>query len=140
MKRALQVRESEATERQALRRQVKRFYTQFNKANWRECHLLIDPQLIRKNRVDLGAYSERMQAFKDAYGSIKPWFTRLSLHLQAAPKQADRRPFAYVYVVWQDEAHGFHIFRERWVKDDGQWFTRVVGLVPNQQASTSAQD
>ena len=57
-----------------------------------------------------------------------------SLHGDARTVGSDRRPFAYVYVVWQDEAHGFHMFRERWVKDRGWWFTRVVGLVPNSPA------
>lgn len=45
-------------------------------------------------------------------------------------QQARPRPFAYVYVVWKDAAKEFHLFRDRWVKDGGQWFTRVVGLVP----------
>ena len=58
-----------------------------------------------------------MQVFKDAYGSVKPWWTRLSLHLDTSPKQTDKRPFAYVYVIWQDDTHGFHMFRERWIKD-----------------------
>jgi hypothetical protein len=76
-----------------------------------------------------------MQAFKDAYGSIRLCWTRLSLHLEGAPKQRDARPFAYAYVLWQDEAHAFHMFRERWVKHEGKWFTRVVGLVPNKSES-----
>jgi hypothetical protein len=78
-----------------------------------------------------------MQAFKQAYGSIKPWKTQLSLHLNGAPKQRDDRPFAYVYMIWQDEAYAFHMFRERWIQDHGKWYTRVVGLVPNQQETDS---
>jgi len=71
------------------------------------------------------------------YGSVHPWETRLSLHLDAGPTQQDKRPFAYVYVVWQDDCHGFHMFRERWIKEKGEWFTRVVGLVPNRDRGES---
>jgi hypothetical protein len=74
-----------------------------------------------------------MRAFKNVYGSVNLWLTRLSLHLEAASGQRDKRPFAYVYVIWQDAAHGFHMFRERWINDNGRWFTRVVGLVANKQ-------
>jgi hypothetical protein len=81
-----------------------------------------------------------MQAFKNVYGSVNLWLTRVSLHLDGAPKQSDKRPFAYVYVIWQDDVHNFHMFRERWIKDHGRWFTRVVGLVPNRQARDSGQD
>ncbi len=42
---------------------------------------------------------------------------------------ADPRPFAYVYIYWQDHRHAFRLFRERWVHDGGKWYTRVVGLV-----------
>jgi len=90
--------------------------------------------------VELATYAERMRVFKEAYGSVKPWWTRLSLHLDAATKQRDKRPFAYVYLVWQDDAHGFHMFRERWIKDNGRWFTRVVGLVPNRQELGATRD
>jgi hypothetical protein len=110
---------------------LKRFYRRFNQEAWGDCYALLDPQLTQQDRVQYAAYAGLMQAFKDAYGSVKPKWTRLSLHLKAALTQRDRRPFAYVYVLWQDEAYAFHIFRERWIKDHGQWYTRVVGLVPN---------
>jgi len=127
----------EVAERAALRRRVKQFYRRFNQADWDACYALIDPQFTRHGKVKLDTYSELMQTFKDAYGSVKPWSTRLHLHLDPTAKQSDKRPFAYVYIVWQDEAHGFHMFRERWVKDRGQWCTRVVGLVPNRPASAT---
>lgn len=130
----------DATEREALRRRVKQFYRRFNKADWDGCFALIDPQLTRAGRVKLDKYSERMQAFKDVYGKINLWLTRVSLHLEPAPKRGDSRPFAYVYVFWKDDAHGVHMFRERWIQDHGQWFTRVVGLVPNQQEIDSRGD
>ena len=139
MKRTVHSTPRETSERQSLRRRVNQFYRRFNNGDWENCYALIDPELTRQGKVRLETYSELMQAFKDVYGSVKRWSTRLSLHLDVAPKQRDKRSFAYVYVIWQDESHGFHMFRERWIRSRGQWFTRVVGLVPNRQETDSRQ-
>jgi hypothetical protein len=119
---------------------VKQFYSRFNEADWEGGYALIDTQLTNQGKVKLATYAELMQAFKDEYGNANPWLTRLRLHLDPTPKQHGTRSFAYVYVIWQDDTHGFHMFRERWVKDDGQWFTRVVGLVPNSPETASRRD
>jgi hypothetical protein len=140
MKSTVPTANREATERAALRRRVQQFYRRFNQADWDACHALIDPRLTEHRKVKREAYTELMQAFKDAYGRVNPWSTRLHLHLDPSPKQSDPRPFAYVYIIWQDDAHGFHMFRERWVKDRGQWFTRVAGLVPNRSVAESNGD
>jgi hypothetical protein len=47
----------------------------------------------------------------------------------------DARPFAFVYIVWQDSDNEFHMFRERLVQDAGRWYTRVVGLVGKRAAA-----
>jgi hypothetical protein len=140
VKRTVTRSERAVTERRALRRRLKRFYRAFSKADWAACYSLIDPRLTEQGRVNLASYSELMQAFKDVYGNVQLWCTRVSLHMDGAPKQKDARPFAYVYVIWQDDAHGFHMFRERWVRADGKWFTRVVGLVPNKQKVGAGED
>ncbi len=101
---------------------------------------MIDPKLTQAGKLNRATYSELMQAFKDAYGSVKRRWTHISLHLRATPKQRDRRPFAYVYVFWQDNSHEFHMFRERWIKEDGKWFTRVLGLVPNRRIQTPVEN
>ncbi len=137
IKRSARLPQREAVERAALRRRVKQFYLRFNEEAWEDCYALIDPQLTQQRKVELVTYSERMRAFKNLYRSVKLWFTRISLHLEATSHQRDKRPFAFVYVIWQDDAHGYHMFQERWVKDDGRWFTRVVGLVPNRQETGS---
>ena len=124
MKQHLQTSPRDAAARRALRQRVKQFYSRFNEGAWQDCYALIDPELTGQDKVSLDTYSKLMQAFKDAYGSVKPWRTQFSFHLDAAPKQQDKRPFAYVYLVWQDEAYGFHMFRDRWIHDRGQWFTR----------------
>src|SRR3990172_7962755 len=123
-KRTARTKKRDTTERQALRRRVQQFYRRFNKGAWEDCYALIDPELTKQGKVKFGVYSDLMLAFKEVYGSVKPRWTDLSLHLDATPKQRDKRSFAYVYVLWQDEAHGFHMFRERWIQDDGKWFTR----------------
>jgi hypothetical protein len=123
----------DASERQALRGRVKRLHEWLNRGDWEKCFSLVDPELRKGSRIELPAYTGSLRAFKEVYGAINPWYIRISLHLDASSSKRDPRPFAYVYVVWQDEAHGFHMFRERWVKQSGRWFTRVVGLVPNRQ-------
>jgi hypothetical protein len=115
-------------------------YAWFNRALWEKCFSLLDPKLVQQANVQLSSYADRMVAFQQAYGSIQPWHTRISLHLEASSTRRDPRPFAYVYVVWQDDRHEFHMFRERWVKDGGRWFTRVVGLVPDRQEAVQTQD
>ena len=137
MKRSVPSTERTVSERKALGRRVKLFYRRFNVEAWEACYRLIDPKLTQNGKVELAVYSERMRAFKTVYGSVKPWLTRLSLHLDASPHQRDTRPFAYVYLIWQDEAHEFHMFRDRWVKENAHWYTRVVGLVANRQTTHS---
>jgi hypothetical protein len=138
MSQATKESRSAAAEQNSLRRRVKRMYDSINRENWGNCFALIDPKLREQAKVRLPEYSERMRAFKAAYREIKPWHVRLSLHLDATGNKHDPRPFAYVYVVWQDASHGFHMFRERWVRDSDGWFSRVVGLVPNPTESSLA--
>jgi hypothetical protein len=133
MSRATRSAPKEAAERAALRRRVNRLYECFNQGAWDKCFSLIDPEIREAGKVELPIYQEQLEAFRAAYGKIRPWYVRISLHLGAAAGKRPQRPFAYVYVVWQDEAHGFHMFKERWVKDSGRWFTRVAGLVLNWQ-------
>jgi hypothetical protein len=114
-------------------------YDWFNQGLWEQCFSLIDPRLRDESKVQLRVYKEGLQAFEQVYGKVDPWYIRISLHLDASSNRHDNRPFAYVYVVWQDAERGFHMFRERWVKDSGRWFTRVVGLVPNRQDSAPSQ-
>src|SRR5438309_11637963 len=123
MIKATSSRPHEAPERGALRRRVKQMYDLFNLGSGEECFALIDPRLREASKVDLPAYMEGLQACREAHGIISPWYIRISLHLNPAASQRDPRPFAYVYVVWQDSARGFHMFRERWVKEAGHWYT-----------------
>jgi hypothetical protein len=133
-------RAADAPERRALRRRVENFYRRFNRGAWEECYALVDPRLRDADRVALSSYAESLRAFGEAYGSVRPWYVRISLHLDARSNKRDARPFAYVYVVWQDAANEFHMFRERWVKDGDEWFTRVAGLVVNRRDPVQSRD
>jgi hypothetical protein len=123
----------EATsERQALWRRVKRMYDSFNRQDWQRCFSLLDPKLTEPSRVRFDDYAAQMRAFHKAFPRIDCKI-EISLHLDASSNKHDPRPFAYVCVRWKDAAFNFHTFRERWVKHDGKWYTRVAGLVPNKQ-------
>lgn len=126
-------RRSDTFERQSLRRRVVNMYEWFNQGQWEKCFSLVDPKLTAQGKTQLGPYSERLSEFKQVYGTVDRWQIRINLYLDASSNKHDNRPFAYVYVVWQDKARGFHMFRERWVKHGGQWYTRVVGLVANRK-------
>lgn len=129
-----------ASDREALRRKVNQMYDWFNQGAWAKCFSLIDPQLRERGKVDPTNYADSLRQFHEVYARVEPWHIRISLHLDATSNKHDDRPFAYVYVVWQDQVHGFHLFRERWVRDSGRWYTRVAGLVPNATESVSARD
>jgi hypothetical protein len=112
-------------------------YASFNQEQWAKCFSLVDPRLRQNGRVIHDGYVATLRQFKAAYGEVKPWHIRINLHLKEPANKRDRRPFAYVYVVWQDKLNAFHMFRERWVKHGGRWFTRVAGLVPNRSPADS---
>ena len=118
------------SDRAALRRRVLGRIHRLNAGQWDQCYEVIDPRLRGKGTPERAAHAAQLSAFRSEYGSVHPWHTRISLHPGGAKNKQRGRPFAYVYVVWQDAAKGFHLFRERWVKDGRQWYTRVVGLVP----------
>ena len=122
------------SERMAIRRRIKQFYRAFNNAKWSRCFALIDPKLSENDRIDVASYSESPGAFKACYGEVRIWYMRTSLHMDIRDNKRDPRPFAFVYIGWQDVNDEFHMFRERWVLEAGRWFTRVAGLVVNRAA------
>jgi hypothetical protein len=123
----------QAAERAAIRRRVKQLYEWFNREQWERCFEVVDPKLRDAGRIRAESYTRSLSEFKEFYGVVRIWYMRISLHLAARGNKHDDRPFAYVYVVWQDDQSAFHMFRERWVKDAGRWYTRVVGLVPDRE-------
>lgn len=126
--------EKGTAERAALRRRIKGFYQKFNRGDWQGCYSRIDPRLRLERKVDESQYSDSLAAFQQGYGAIDIWHSRVNLYLDVKNNKHDERPFAYVYIFWQDASKAFHVFRERWVLDSGRWYSRVVGLVTHQQA------
>lgn len=123
----------EAALRASLRRKIKGLYQSYNREDWRQCYLSLDPRLRDLSKATFPQYAKSLQAFKRHYGAVNIWYVRTSLHLDAQRNKHDGRPFAYVYILWQDDAKAFHLFRERWVHDSGRWYTRVVGLVAHER-------
>ncbi|HEY2411396.1 MAG TPA: hypothetical protein VGI40_04105, partial [Pirellulaceae bacterium] len=122
----------------ALRRRVMSWYSRFNDERWSDCYALIDPSLASSGKVNAEAYTHSLRNFRSRYGTIRPWHVRISLHLTGSRPTSDSRPFAYVYTVWQDDRHEFHMFRERWVQEGKNWYTRVAGLVLNEATFNQA--
>jgi hypothetical protein len=112
----------------SLTQRVRYLYKFVNDRDWAKCRAYLDPRL--RDRVAAEQYGREMDAFFAAHGPIRQ-ITVVSANLYpAGSARADDREFAYVVLSWKDRDHALHHFRERWVKDDGQWYTRVVGLVP----------
>src|SRR5438477_12922497 len=97
-----------AIERKALDARVRRLYKAFNLGRWEACFGVVDPKLRKSASIKQHDYADQMENFRAVYGEVKPWHVRLSLHLSSKSNKHDSRPFAYVYVVWQDTANQFH--------------------------------
>jgi hypothetical protein len=121
-----------ASQRAALRRRIKGFYQKYNEADWESCYGHLDPRLRTAGKVDPVRYADSLEAFRNRYGAVDIWYLRANLYFDVKNNRQDR-PFAYVYVFWQDEKKAFHVFRERWVYHSGHWYTRVVGLVTHKE-------
>jgi hypothetical protein len=126
-------------ERTSLRRRIKSLYQRLNRGDLDRCYLHVDPRLRVDERISFTAYASSLEAFRSHYGLIDIWHIRINLYLDVVSNKYDDRPFAYVYIFWQDERKGFHVFRERWVKEAGRWYTRVVGLVTHQKSNTTKE-
>jgi hypothetical protein len=106
------------------------FYRAFNRQDWPRCYDYIDPRLRDGGKVEEGDYARTMGSFFAEYGPIqRVKILKLTIH-PGEESKADGRDFAYIIISWEDKSNSFHHFRERWIKDRGKWFTRVVGLVP----------
>jgi hypothetical protein len=123
-----------AAQKQKLRRRVRAFYRGYNLGEWEKCYRVIDPRLREAGRVEVPRYVESLASFKQHHGNITIWHIQVSLHLDVRNGKQEDRPFAYVYVLWQDTRGAVQVFRERWVFDAGRWYTRVVGLVTREAA------
>ncbi len=116
----------------SLRRAIRGFYDNFQKEKWELCHHRIDPKLLAAGKVDFDVYRDSLMTFKQRYGEV----TILLIDIgEIHTGKHDQRPFAYASVIWRDRLEDFHVFRERWIFDNGRWYTRVVGLVTDTEQS-----
>ena len=124
---------SQAALKASVRKRIRSLYRSFDLGEWERCYAFIDPVLRAASRIEPERYAESLGVFSQRYGKVNIWFIGLSLHT-GTPARRDARPFAYAYVLWQDDRKAFHLFRERWVYHVGRWYTRVVGLVAYEEA------
>jgi hypothetical protein len=118
----------------ALRRRIRGFYARMNSQQWNRCFAHLDPRLRAAGKITSTHYMRSLAEFQQRYGLIDIWYLRASTH-GGALAASDQRPFAYVYILWQDTHKQLHLFRERWVRDQGRWYTRVVGLVAHDRGN-----
>lgn len=116
-------------QRARLRQRIRRFYKDFNEGRWERCYKALDPRLREQARVDPGSYAESLHRFAERYAPLRIEYLRLNLYPKVKGNPRADRDFAFVVILWQDRENQFHLFRERWVKEGRNWFTRVVGLV-----------
>jgi len=109
-----------------LRRAIRGFYDNYRKEKWELCYNRIDPKLLAAGKVDFDCYRDSLTAFKQRYGDVSILLIRIG---EVHKGKHDQRPFVYASVIWRDRLEDFHVFRERWIFENGRWYTRVVGLV-----------
>jgi hypothetical protein len=118
----------------SLRRAIRGFYDNFQKEKWELCYNRIDPNLLAAGNVDFNCYRDSLAAFKQRYGEVTILLIRIG---EIHTGKQDQRPFAYASVIWRDRLENFHVFRERWIFNNGRWYTRVVGLVTDSEQPSS---
>ncbi len=117
----------------SLRRTIRSFYDNYRKEKWELCYNRIDPKLLEADKVAFDTYRDSLTTFKKRYGEVTILLIRIG---EIHKSKHDPRPFAYASVIWRDRLEDFHVFRERWIFDNGRWYTRVVGLVTHLEQSS----
>jgi hypothetical protein len=125
--------------RKKLRARIKGFYDHLNKMEWESCYQFLDPAL-RADGIDNETYVRSLTSFFHHFGPITIKLAELNLFLGVKNKGFGNRDFAYGLLVWHDKRHEPHLLKERWVKADGNWYTRMSGLVVNQSKKVAAAD
>jgi hypothetical protein len=113
-----------------LRRRVFNYFKALTEGNAHKCFSYIDPTLIKKDAISENIYQQTLERFKDFYQKIDIAVVR-TIFVPPGSKR-DPRAFAYVQVIWFDAKEQPHVFRERWVNQDDEWFTRVLGYVAHE--------
>lgn len=114
----------------SLKRRIKRFYELLNRREFQSCYELIDPRVRAKpSSVTLLQYQSSLTKFLDVAGVVEIDDIRLNLHLDEASTLYEGRDFALGKTSWRDSTGANREFAERWVYEDGKWYTRSTGLL-----------
>jgi len=113
-----------------LRRRVFNYFKALTEGNAQKCFNYIDPRLIEKEAVDQSVYQNMIERFKQFYQKIDISAVRILLVPRGSKR--DPRAFACVWVIWFDAKDHPHFFRERWVMQNDEWFTRVLGYLAHE--------
>lgn len=110
-------------DRRAIKRRITQHFDLFNCANWSGCAAMVDPYLD----IDVKEFRQCMVNFYDQCRAR----CLTSIHVDKIHQGSkhDARPFAYAKVEWYDAYGRKFKFSERWIKHNGKWYTRSVGLI-----------
>ena len=90
-------------------------YDWFDNEGWEKCFSLVDPRL-RESKVQLRRIG-RHASLQTCLRNCTSLDDQDKPHLDESLARQDKRQFAYVYVVWPDDEHRFHMFQERWSRN-----------------------
>lgn len=101
-----------------------------NRQDFSQCFVMIDPRVLDKSAaVTISQYKQSLHRCFERVGSITVVEVRISgMHINEPTKLYEGRDFAIGKTVWEDEEGNRHEFAERWVFEDGEWYTRSTGL------------
>lgn len=131
----------------ALKRRVRAFYAHLNARAFDKCFRFLDPRVFAQpGSVTLIQYETTLAAFMAHVGEVRVKEVVITgLHVGQPNKLYEGRDFAIGKTAWEDANGSVHQFAERWVCDDGVWYTRATGMtlpaepaltVPSSQATT----
>jgi hypothetical protein len=130
-------------EKLSLSQRVGAFYRFLNREKFDRCLQYLDP-VIQHPGFDSQVYQDQLSQFAKRYGpvTIKIRSYRFVSGQKVNTDRAmtsieQKRDFAYVLLSWIDRDGILHEFRERWVKFEGKWYTRVAGVITPESCSDS---
>jgi len=114
----------------SLKRRIRHFYKLLNQRHFEQCHQIIDPRVrVQPSSVTLFQYENSLRQFLDRFRSVDVKKISLHLHLDEPSELYEGRDFALGQTIWTDSQGEHHVFSERWVLEEGVWYTRSTGFV-----------
>lgn len=125
----------------ALETRIRHFYESMNRHDFTKCYAMIDPRVVSKSEaLTISQYTHSLERYLDRFASINLVEIGITgLHLNEPNKLYEGRDFALGKTVWEDDDGNRHEFSERWVFQDGAWYTRSTGFVPIHSSGHTAE-